>query len=177
VRELRELGLTPVLLTGDHESVARSVAAQVGIEEPVAVVVPQGKVGVVRRFQEQWRVVAMVGDGVNAAALAQADLGLGMGTGPTWPSRPPISPSRGETALGRDAIRLSRPTLGIIGSNLRWAFATTSGGCLWLRKGGSTPLLAGGRDGPLVPFQRRQQPAGATLHRIRRHVRHRPQKG
>ncbi|MEE2048260.1 HAD-IC family P-type ATPase, partial [Nocardiopsis tropica] len=82
VRQFRELGLTPILLTGDHEAVARSVAAEVGIEEVFSEVLPKDKVDVVKRLQAEGRTVAMVGDGVNdAAALAQADLGLSMGTG------------------------------------------------------------------------------------------------
>ena len=82
IRQLRDLGLHPVLLTGDNETAARAVAAQVGIDEVIAEVLPAEKVDVVRRLQAEGRVVAMVGDGVNdAAALAQADLGLSMGTG------------------------------------------------------------------------------------------------
>ncbi|MEJ7704393.1 MAG: HAD-IC family P-type ATPase [Geodermatophilaceae bacterium] len=82
IRQLRDLGLTPVLLTGDNETVARSVAAQVGIDEVIAEVMPADKVNVIKRLQGEGKVVAMVGDGVNdAAALAQADLGLAMGTG------------------------------------------------------------------------------------------------
>ena len=93
VRQLRDLGLNPVLLTGDNERVARRVAAEVGIDTVVAGVLPEGKVEQVRRLQRAGRVVAMVGDGVNdAAALAQADLGLAMVPAPMPPSKPATSP-------------------------------------------------------------------------------------
>ncbi|GAB48740.1 heavy metal translocating P-type ATPase [Mobilicoccus pelagius] len=125
VAMVRDLGLTPVLLTGDNETVARTVAAEVGIDEVVAGVLPEGKVDVVRDLQEHGRVVAMVGDGVNdAAALAQADLGLAMGTGTDAAiAAADLTLVRGDLRLVADAIRLSRATLRTIKVNLFWAFA------------------------------------------------------
>ncbi|MEO3936556.1 heavy metal translocating P-type ATPase [Dermatophilaceae bacterium Soc4.6] len=145
VRELRELGLTPVLLTGDHEAVARTVAAQVGIDEVVADVLPQGKVDVVRALQEQGRVVAMVGDGVNdAAALAQADLGLAMGTGSDVAiEASDLTLVSGDLRSAGDAIRLSRRTLGVIRGNLFWAFAYNVAGLPLAAAGLLNPMLAG----------------------------------
>ncbi|MDQ2756672.1 MAG: heavy metal translocating P-type ATPase [Actinomycetota bacterium] len=145
VRELRDLGLTPVLLTGDHEAVARNVAAQVGIDEIVADVLPQGKVDVVRALQEQGRVVAMVGDGVNdAAALAQADLGLAMGTGSDVAiEASDLTLVRGDLRSAGDAIRLSRRTLGVIRGNLFWAFAYNVAGLPLAAAGLLNPMLAG----------------------------------
>ncbi|MEO6512712.1 MAG: HAD-IC family P-type ATPase, partial [Nocardioides sp.] len=124
VAALRRLGLTPVLLTGDNEGAASAVAADVGIDEVFAGVDPAGKVAVVRRLQEQGRVVAMVGDGVNdAAALAQADLGLAMGTGSDVAAEAAdLTLVRDDLLAAADAIRLSRATLGIIRTNLAWAF-------------------------------------------------------
>ncbi|UGQ15479.1 heavy metal translocating P-type ATPase [Yinghuangia sp. ASG 101] len=125
VAGLRDLGLTPVLLTGDNERAARSVAAQVGIDEVVAGVLPTGKVDAVRALQEQGKVVAMVGDGVNdAAALATADLGLAMGTGTDAAiEAADLTLVRGDLGAAVDAIRLSRATLRTIKTNLFWAFA------------------------------------------------------
>lgn len=122
---LRDLGLTPVLLTGDNATVARAVAAEVGIDEVVAGVLPEGKVDVVRDLQSRGTVVAMVGDGVNdAAALAQADLGLAMGTGTDAAiEAADLTLVRGDLRLVADAIRLSRATLRTIKTNLFWAFA------------------------------------------------------
>ena len=125
IRQLRHLGLTPVLLTGDNAAVAQSVAAQVGVEEVIAEVLPQDKVDAVKRLQAEGRVVAMVGDGVNdAAALAQADLGMSMGTGTDAAiEASDLTLVRGDLRAAADAIRLSRRTLRTIKGNLFWAFA------------------------------------------------------
>ncbi len=113
VRLLRDLGLNPVLLTGDNETVARAVAAEVGIDTVISGVLPEGKVDEVRRLQQSGRVVAMVGDGVNdAAALARADLGLAMGTGTDAAiEASDLTLVRGDLRVAADAIRLSRRTL------------------------------------------------------------------
>ncbi|MGI8694209.1 MAG: heavy metal translocating P-type ATPase [Geodermatophilaceae bacterium] len=125
VAELTDLGLRPVLLTGDNERAARTIAAEVGITEVIAEVMPAGKVDVVRRLQAEGRVVAMVGDGVNdAAALAQADLGIAMGTGTDVAiEASDLTLVRGDLRTAVDAIRLSRQTLRTIKGNLFWAFA------------------------------------------------------
>jgi Cu+-exporting ATPase len=125
VSELKELDLEPVLLTGDNEATARSVAAAVGIERVVANVLPEDKVAEVRRLQEQGEVVAMVGDGVNdAPALAQADLGLAIGTGTDVAiEASDLTLVSGDLRAAADAIRLARRTLRTIQGNLFWAFA------------------------------------------------------
>ncbi|MGO1971570.1 MAG: heavy metal translocating P-type ATPase [Propionibacteriaceae bacterium] len=127
IKQLRGLGLTPILLTGDNEAVARSVASEVGIdsEQVIAEVLPSEKVDQVKKLQEQGKQVAMVGDGVNdAAALAQADLGLSMGTGTDVAiEASDLTLVRGDLRAAADAIRLSRRTLGTIKGNLFWAFA------------------------------------------------------
>ncbi|RBY97523.1 heavy metal translocating P-type ATPase [Blastococcus sp. TF02-8] len=145
IRQLRDLGLTPVLLTGDNETVARSVAAQVGIDEVVAEVLPQDKVDVVKRLQADGKVVAMVGDGVNdAAALAQADLGLAMGTGTDVAiEASDLTLVRGDLRAAADAIRLSRKTLSTIKGNLFWAFAYNIAALPLAAAGLLNPLLAG----------------------------------
>jgi Cu+-exporting ATPase len=147
ITRLRALGLRPALLTGDNEAVARSVAAQVGIEPEavVADVMPADKVAAVQRMQAQGRVVAMVGDGVNdAAALAQADLGLAMGTGTDVAiEASDLTLVRGDLLVVADAIRLSRRTLGTIQGNLFWAFAYNVAALPLAAAGLLTPMLAG----------------------------------
>jgi Cu+-exporting ATPase len=145
VRRLRDLGLEPVLLTGDNERAARTVAAEVGISEVIAEVLPQGKVDVVRRLQAEGRVVAMVGDGVNdAAALAQADLGLAMGTGTDVAiEASDLTLVSGDLRVAADAIRLSRRTLRVIQGNLFWAFGYNIAGLPLAAAGLLNPMLAG----------------------------------
>ena len=125
VAELRELGLNPVLLTGDNRRAAQAVARQVGIDEVIAGVLPAEKVAQIKRLQDEGRVVAMVGDGVNdAAALARADLGLAMGTGTDVAiEASDLTLVTGDLRAAPDAIRLSRATLRTIKGNLFWAFA------------------------------------------------------
>ncbi|MFE9115686.1 heavy metal translocating P-type ATPase [Streptomyces collinus] len=145
VGRLRALGLTPILLTGDNEAVARSVAREVGIGEVIAEVLPQDKVDVVKRLQAEGRSVAMVGDGVNdAAALAQADLGLAMGTGTDAAIEAgDLTLVRGDLRAAADAIRLARRTLGTIRSNLFWAFAYNVAALPLAAAGLLTPMIAG----------------------------------
>jgi len=145
ISQLRDLGLTPVLLTGDNETVARSVAAQVGIEEVFAEVMPADKVDVVARLQDQGHTVAMVGDGVNdAAALARADLGLAMGTGTDVAiEASDLTLVRGDLRAVADAIRLSRRTLATIKGNLFWAFAYNVAALPLAAAGLLNPMLAG----------------------------------
>jgi Cu+-exporting ATPase len=146
VARLRALGLRPVLLTGDNEATARSVAAQVGIDpaDVVAEVLPEGKVDVVRALQGDGRVVAMVGDGVNdAAALAQADLGIAMGTGTDVAiEASDLTLVRGDLLAAADAIRLSRRTLATIKGNLFWAFAYNVAAIPIAATGHLNPMLA-----------------------------------
>ena len=143
VTQLRRLGLTPVLLTGDNQRAARAVAAQLGIDDVVAEVLPEDKVAVIVRLQGEGRTVAMVGDGVNdAAALAQADLGLSMGTGTDAAiEASDLTLVRGDLRSAADAIRLARRTLGTIKGNLFWALAYNVA---------AIPLAASGRLNPLV---------------------------
>ncbi len=145
VGRLRALGLTPILLTGDNQAVARSVAREVGIEEVIAEVLPQDKVDVVKRLQAEGRSVAMVGDGVNdAAALAQADLGLAMGTGTDAAIEAgDLTLVRGDLRAAADAIRLARRTFGTIRSNLFWAFAYNVAALPLAAAGLLTPMIAG----------------------------------
>ncbi|MDI1462872.1 heavy metal translocating P-type ATPase [Catellatospora sp. KI3] len=145
VAGLRALGLTPVLLTGDNATVAHAIAAEVGITEVVAEVLPAGKVDVVKRLQDQGKVVAMVGDGVNdAAALAQADLGLAMGTGTDAAiEAADLTLVRGDLMAAVDAIRLSRRTLATIKTNLFWAFAYNVAALPLAALGLLNPMIAG----------------------------------
>ncbi|MGI5351436.1 heavy metal translocating P-type ATPase [Streptomyces sp. CA-250714] len=147
IRRLRELGLRPMLLTGDNRAVAESVAAEVGIpaEDVIAEVMPEDKVGVVKRLQDEGRSVAMVGDGVNdAAALAQADLGLAMGTGTDAAIEAgDLTLVRGDLRVAADAIRLSRRTLGTIKGNLFWAFAYNVAALPLAAAGLLNPMIAG----------------------------------
>ncbi len=146
VSQLRSLGLRPVLLTGDHASAARHVADEVGITDVVADVLPEGKVDVVRKLRDQGRVVAMVGDGVNdAAALAEADLGLAMGTGTDVAiEASDLTLVRPDLRLAADAIRLSRRTLAVIKANLFWAFAYNVAAIPIAALGLLNPMIAGG---------------------------------
>ncbi|PRX98060.1 heavy metal translocating P-type ATPase [Allonocardiopsis opalescens] len=145
VAQLRELGLTPILLTGDNAAAARSVADQVGIDEVIAEVLPEQKVDAVKRLQAQGRRVAMVGDGVNdAAALAQADLGLAMGTGTDVAIEAgDLTLVRGDLRTAADAIRLSRRTFATIRGNLFWAFAYNVAALPLAAAGLLNPMIAG----------------------------------
>jgi P-type Cu+ transporter len=143
VTRLRDLGLHPVLLTGDNERAARAVADQVGIDDVIAGVDPAGKLAAVRRLQAEHRTVAMVGDGVNdAAALAQADLGLAMGTGTDAAiEAADLTLVSGDPYAVADAITLSRKTLATIKGNLGWAFGYNAA---------ALPLAASGLLNPVI---------------------------
>ncbi|MGW1615998.1 heavy metal translocating P-type ATPase [Streptomyces sp. NPDC002285] len=147
VRELRALGLRPVLLTGDNRAVAEAVADAVGIgtDEVIAEVLPEDKVEAVRRLRREGRCVAMVGDGVNdAAALATADLGLAMGTGTDAAiEASDLTLVRGDLRVAADAIRLSRRTLATIKGNLMWAFGYNVAALPLAAAGLLNPMIAG----------------------------------
>jgi Cu+-exporting ATPase len=146
VNRLRALGLRPVLLTGDNGPAARRVADEVGIADVVAGVLPEGKVDAVHRLQQQGRTVAMVGDGVNdAGALAEADLGIAMGSGTDVAiEASDLTLVRSDLLLAGDAIRLSRRTLRIIKANLFWAFAYNAAAVPVAALGLLNPMIAGG---------------------------------
>jgi Cu+-exporting ATPase len=145
VASLRELGLRPVLLTGDNEATARAVAAEVGIEDVIAEVLPSETADVIRRLQSEGRVVAMVGDGVNdAPALAQADLGLAIGTGTDVAiEASDLTLVSGDLRAAADAIRLSRATLRTIKQNLAWAFGYNVAALPLAAAGFLNPVIAG----------------------------------
>jgi Cu+-exporting ATPase len=147
IAQLRGLGLRPILLTGDNQTVAHAVANSVGIEADavIADVLPADKVDVVKQLQAEGKVVAMVGDGVNdAAALAQADLGLAMGTGTDVAiEASDLTLVRGDLRVAADAIRLSRRTLATIKGNLFWAFAYNVAALPLAAAGLLNPMLAG----------------------------------
>ncbi|MER8158032.1 heavy metal translocating P-type ATPase [Streptomyces sp. NPDC094472] len=145
VAQLRALGLTPVLLTGDNRLVAEAVAREVGIDDVIAEVLPQDKVDVVKRLQDEGRTVAMVGDGVNdAAALATADLGLAMGTGTDAAIESgDLTLVRGDLRVAADAIRLARRTLVTIKGNLFWAFGYNVAALPLAAAGLLNPMIAG----------------------------------
>ncbi|HEY2695786.1 MAG TPA: heavy metal translocating P-type ATPase [Pseudonocardiaceae bacterium] len=147
IRALRELGLRPMLLTGDNRTVAATVAAEVGIAENdvIAEVLPAGKVDVIRALQGQGRIVAMVGDGVNdAPALAAADLGLAMGTGTDVAIEAgDLTLVRGDLRVAADAIRLARQTLRVIKGNLFWAFAYNVAAVPLAALGVLNPMIGG----------------------------------
>jgi Cu+-exporting ATPase len=145
VAALKRLGLQPILLTGDNETTARAVASEVGIEEIVAEVLPSEKAAVVARLQAEGRVVAMVGDGVNdAPALAQADLGLAIGTGTDVAiEASDLTLVSGDLRAAADAIRLSRATLRTIKENLGWAFGYNVAVLPLAAAGLLNPLIAG----------------------------------
>jgi len=146
IADLRALGLTPVLLTGDNERSARAIAAEAGIDEVIADVLPEDKSAVVSRLQDDGETVAMVGDGVNdAPALAQADLGLSIGTGTDVAiEASDLTLVSGDLRAAADAIRLARRTLGTIKGNLFWAFAYNVAAIPLAVAGLLSPVIAAG---------------------------------
>jgi P-type Cu+ transporter len=145
IAELKGLGLRPILLTGDNHRTAQAVAEQVGVDEVIAEVLPADKATVVARLQSEGRVVAMVGDGVNdAPALAQADLGLAIGTGTDVAiEASDLTLVSGDLSAAGDAIRLSRATLRTIKQNLGWAFGYNLAALPLAAAGFLNPILAG----------------------------------
>ncbi len=145
VRRLRALGLRTILLTGDNETTARAIGARVGVDEVIAGVLPAGKADVVRELQAQGRVVAMVGDGVNdAPALAQADLGMAIGTGTDVAiEASDLTLVTGDLRVAADALRLARRTLATIKANLFWAFAYNVAALPLAAAGLLNPMIAG----------------------------------
>jgi Cu+-exporting ATPase len=146
VQELRALGLIPILLTGDTEETAQRVAVEVGIDRVVAEVLPDQKAATIGRLQDSGEVVAMVGDGVNdAPALAQADLGLAIGTGTDVAiEASDITLVSGDLRAAADAIRLARRTLRTIKANLFWAFAYNVAAIPLAVAGLLSPIVAAG---------------------------------
>ena len=145
IKDLRGLGLTPILLTGDNAAVAQEVALQVGIDRVYAEVTPAQKVSLIAKLQQEGRVVAMVGDGINdAAALAASDLGIAMGTGTDVAiEASDLTLVKGDLATAVDAVRLSRSTLRTIKGNLFWAFAYNVAAIPLAALGFLNPLIAG----------------------------------